>query len=188
MYVTTTTVIANYVKAKTIQKEEFIMSAVSHLELKLQRYALGVLRIVLGIIFVAHGAQKLFQFGLSGTAGFMAQAGIPFATASAILVISAELLGGLALVAGLTTRLAGVPLAATMVVAMLVVHLPGGFFLPQGFEYTLALLAGLAALIVGGGGAWALDNIVWSSGDPAVAALAARRSEATDREALRSAA
>ncbi|HZD04747.1 MAG TPA: DoxX family protein [Longimicrobiales bacterium] len=153
---------------------------------RLQRYGIGILRVVLGIIFAAHGAQKLFQFGLSGTAGAFGQMGIPLPTLSAAVVMAAELFGGLALVFGLFTRLAAVPLAVTMLVAMLAVHRPGGFFLPEGVEYTLALLSANVALVLTGPGAWALDNVLRGSGS-ATLGRASERAEA-ERGGLRPAA
>lgn len=141
---------------------------------RLQRYGIGILRIVLGTIFMAHGLQKLLEFGLSGTAGAFGQMGIPLPTLSAAVVMTAELLGGLALVLGLFTRLAAVPLAVTMLVAMLAVHRPGGFFLPEGIEYTLTLLGANLSLMLAGPGAWALDNVLRGTGVPVVGATSGR--------------
>ena len=118
-----------------------------------------VLRIATGIIFVAHGAMKLFTFTLAGTAAFFAQAGIPFAAAAAPLVITVELAGGLLLLAGLFTRWVSLPLAATMVVAIATVHLKAGFFLPDGYEFALLVLAATTTLALQGAGAFALDNL-----------------------------
>lgn len=129
---------------------------------KKQELALGILRIVVGIIFLAHGYQKIFIWGLSGVAGTFAQIGIPFPMVSAYLAASAEFFGGLALLMGLGTRLAAIPVGFTMVVALFQVHLAGGFFLPKGVEYVLMLLAANVALVLGGGGAFALDNMVWT--------------------------
>ena len=130
-------------------------------------YGLTLLRIVVGIVFVMHGGQKLFVYGLEGTAGFMSQTGLPFPMLSAIAAITAEFVGGLFLVAGAFTRWVTPPLAFTMVVAAVTVHLKG-FFLPAGFEYTLVLFAASVALGLAGPGAFAVDNI-----------LARRRSEKT---------
>jgi len=118
-----------------------------------------VLRLAVGVVFAAHGWQKLFSFGLAGTAGFMEQAGIPFPYPSAVAATFAELLGGLALIAGFHTRLAALPLAFTMVVAAVSVHLKNGFFLPKGFEYTFTLLGACVALVFLGSGAASLDGI-----------------------------
>ncbi|MBI4472237.1 MAG: DoxX family protein [Acidobacteria bacterium] len=125
----------------------------------MEKWGITILRVVVGLIFVAHGAQKLFQFGITGTAGAMEQIGLPLPLLSAILATAAEFLGGIALVTGLYTRLAAIPLAFTMLVAALTVHLKGGFFLPAGIEYTLVLLAANIALVLTGPGALALDNL-----------------------------
>lgn len=121
-------------------------------------YGLAALRVVVGGVFAAHGAQKLFSFGIPGVAGFLAQAGIPFPTLSAAAVTITELLGGLALMVGLFTRWSAVPLAFAMLVAVAAVHLKGGFFLPDGVEYALTLLAASVTLALAGGGALSLDR------------------------------
>jgi len=132
---------------------------------------IALLRIVVGGIFVAHGAQKLFVFGIPGLAGFLGQAGVPFPLPSAVAVTAAEFLGGLALVAGLFTRWAALPIAFSMLVAALTVHLKAGFFLPNGAEYVLTLLAASVALSLTGSGAFSVDRVL------------ARRSRASEAEA-----
>jgi putative oxidoreductase len=117
-----------------------------------------LLRVVVGIIFVAHGAQKLFQMTPAGLAGFFGQIGIPFPEFNAYFIIAAELLGGAALIAGLGTRILGALFAAIMVVAIATVHGSQGFFLPNGYEYNVVLLVASVSLVLQGAGAWALDN------------------------------
>ncbi len=129
------------------------------MKLNKQEIGLGLLRIAVGIIFLAHGYQKLFFWGIAGVTGTFAQMGIPFPAVSAYLAAFAEFFGGLALLLGLWTRLAAVPVAFTMLVAMLQVHLKGGFFLPSGIEYTLVLLVSNIAFMVAGGGAFAVENL-----------------------------
>ncbi len=126
---------------------------------KSQGWGLALLRIVVGFVFVMHGGQKLFVYGIDGVAGAFLKYGLPLPMVSAVLATAAEFLGGLALLAGFRTRLAAVPVAATMVVAILSVHLGAGFFLP-GFEYPLTLLAALLTLILAGPGTASVDALL----------------------------
>lgn len=121
-------------------------------------WGIAAIRIIVGIVFLVHGSQKLFVFGIGGMAGFFAQGGFPLPMISAILVTFSEFLGGLALILGLFTRWAASPLAITMAVAVFGVHLKGGFFLPHGYEFALTLLVANIGLILTGSGAFALDN------------------------------
>jgi putative oxidoreductase len=114
--------------------------------------------VVLGVIFLVHGGQKVFAFGIPGTAAFLGQLGIPLPTIAAVVLMAVEVLGGLALVVGLGTRVAATLLAVDMLVALLRVHLPHGFFVPDGIEFVLTLLAGLVALAGLGPGPWSIDR------------------------------
>ena len=117
----------------------------------LARWGMLPLRIVVGLVFLMHGGQKLFVFGLSGTAGAMTQMGIPLPGLAAVVVTFVELLGGLAILTGLFTRWAGVLLAIDMAVALLKVRLGAGFI--GGYELELTLLgAALTFAAVGAGG------------------------------------
>jgi putative oxidoreductase len=121
-------------------------------------WGLLVLRAVVGVVFVVHGGQKLFAFGLAGTAGFLGSLGIPLPTVAAVGLIAVELLGGLALLLGAGTRAAAALLAADMLVAMLTVHLRGGFFVPEGVEFVLTLFGACLALVGLGAGPWSVDG------------------------------
>src|SRR5690554_3745002 len=123
------------------------------------------LRIPAGIIFIAHGAQKLFGsfggYGLEGTGQWMASIGLEPGYLMALAAGSAEFFGGIALLVGLLTRPAAVVLAFTMLVAIVAVHLPHGLFLSNnGYEFGLALLAMSVALVFSGGGAFSADRFV----------------------------
>jgi putative oxidoreductase len=119
-----------------------------------------ILRVVVGLVFLMHGYQKLFVWGIGGVTQSFSGMGIPAPAVGAVLATTAEALGGLLLLLGLFTRWAAIPIAFTMVVAILTAHLHGGFFAPKGFEYPLTLLGASAALVFLGSGKLALDNLL----------------------------
>lgn len=124
-------------------------------------YAPLVLRVVTGIIFAFHGWQKL-QGGLPGVTGLVASLGFPMPEVFAVLLIAAELGGGILLILGLLTRWAAKFTAIVSVVALVLVHLPNGFSMATGgYEYILLLLAASVSLILTGPGKWSLDRVVW---------------------------
>ena len=136
-------------------------------------WGLTVLRVIVGVVFFVHGFQKLFAMGIGGVAGFLGQVGVPAPGLFAVVVTLVELLGGLALVLGLFTRVAAISLSVDMLVATLTVHLSAGFFVSDGgYEFTLVLLAASAALAIAGPGEAALDRALASRTDnPALARL-----------------
>lgn len=128
-------------------------------------WAVLPLRAVIGLVFLVHGGQKLFVFGLGGTAGFLATLGVPLPALAAGVVTAVELLGGLAVLLGVGTRLAAALLAVDMLVALLTVHLRGGFFVPDGIEFPLALLAASVTLVGLGPGPLAVET-AWRRENP----------------------
>jgi len=129
------------------------------------------LRIPIGIIFVAHGAQKLFGafggYGLEGTGQFMASLGLTPGYLMALLAGSAEFFGGLALLVGVLVRPAAAALAVAMFVAIFSVHIDKGLFVDKnGYEYALALLAASVALLISGAGRLSLDSAIAPRGAP----------------------
>jgi putative oxidoreductase len=125
-------------------------------------YAPVVLRIVAGVIFLMHGAQKLFGAfggsGIEGTAQYFEQTGIAPGIFWAWIAGLVEFFGGLALLLGVLTRYAALLLAVQMLVAIFAVHLPHGFFLPRGFEYALAMFAICVTLLLSSAGELAIDT------------------------------
>lgn len=122
-----------------------------------------ILRVPVGIILMAHGAQKLFGWfgghGLAGTGQWMASIGLEPGYVMALLAGSAEFFGGLALLLGLLVRPAALVTAFTMFVAAVSVHLGNGLFVSDGgYEYALVLMAVSLSLMFSGAGAISVDE------------------------------
>jgi putative oxidoreductase len=139
-------------------------------------HAITLVRLVTGIIFFAHGAQKMLGwfggYGYSATIGmFTAHMHIP--EPLAILAVMAEFLGGIGLIVGLLTRVAAFGIAVNMCVAIALVHSANGLFMNwqgsqrgEGIEYHLLVLAISVLLMTRGAGAWSFDRLLdtWLSG------------------------
>ena len=132
--------------------------------------ATAILRMVLGVVFFAHGAQKMLGwfggFGFSGTMGFFTGT-MHIPAALAFLAIAAEFFGGMGLILGFLTRIAAFGIAVNMVVAIRVVHGAFGLFMNwtgmqkgEGFEYHLLVLAITTFLMIRGAGAFSIDRAI----------------------------
>lgn len=137
-------------------------------------YVLTMMRLILGAVFFAHGAQKMLGwfggYGFFGTMGSFEKMGMP--AALAFLIIFTEFFGSLGLIFGLLSRLAGVGITALMLGAIAMVHLKFGFFMNwfgnqpgEGFEYHLLAIALALAIAVRGAGALSIDRAI--AGDTA---------------------
>lgn len=137
------------------------------------RWAPVPVRLIVGYGFMEHGFAKLGR-GPYAFATILQAIGVPFPHLMSWVTILVEVLGGLAILVGAFVALASVPMAAVLLVAIFTVHLPNGFtsikllavttagahFGQPGYECDLLYLAGLAALVLGGAGPWALDNLL----------------------------
>lgn len=128
-------------------------------------YGLTILRIVVGIIFAAHGSQKLFGafggYGIAGTAQWMESIGLAPGHLMAILAGGTEFFGGLALIIGLLARPAALGLTFVSLVAIFSVHISNGLFMANnGYEFALALLGGSLAVLIEGAGKLSVDRAI----------------------------
>ena len=128
-----------------------------------------VVRLALGIVFFAHGSQKVFGwFGGRGLAATiqMFQQYLKLPPAATVVAACIECFGGLALILGLLARPAALGVIVVMLVAIAKVHWKNGFFLAtqpgqgNGWEYNFALLAMALAVLVGGAGLLSVDYLL----------------------------
>jgi len=137
-----------------------------------------ILRLLLGVIFFAHGAQKMLGwfggYGFTGTMGFFTNV-LHIPALFAFLAIAAEFLGGLGLILGFLTRIAALGIFSNMIVAIAMVHHQFGFFMNwtgaqkgEGYEYHLLVTAVTVFLMIRGAGAYSVDRLVSSPEKSAV--------------------
>lgn len=139
----------------------------------LRRYeedVLAFLRICVGVFFVFHGSQKVFGFGIQGVAeNVVAPLGFPMPTLFALLLVVAELVGGIGLILGLATRLWGLMIAIAMFVAAVLHHMPRDGFLwwetemlsSTKTEYAFLLMVVGLLFLVRGGGTYSIDGKIF---------------------------
>lgn len=125
-----------------------------------------IIRVVIGVIFMGHGAQKLFGwfggYGIKGTGSWFESIGIKPGTAMALLAGLTELIGGILFTMGLLTPLAGIMIAGTMVMAIAKVHAPNGLWSTEnGYEYNLTVIAVVIGVALIGPGQYALDAFLF---------------------------
>jgi putative oxidoreductase len=157
-----------------------------------QEIAPLILRTLLAVVMFPHGAQKALGwfggFGFDGTMKFFTET-MHIPAPLALLAITAEFLGPIALIFGLLSRVAAFGIGTTIVVAALTVALPNGFFMNwfgnqkgEGFEYHILMAAIALAVMIQGGGKWALDSLIYrkfvGGGETSAVATDARKQPA----------
>jgi putative oxidoreductase len=125
-----------------------------------------IIRLVIGVLFIGHGAQKLFGwfggYGLKGTGGWFDSIGMKPGVTMALLAGLTELFGGILFALGLLTPLAGIMIAGTMLMAIIKVHAPNGLWsTANGYEYNLTLLVVAIGIALIGPGQYALDAFLF---------------------------
>ena len=124
-----------------------------------------LIRLIVGVVFIFHGSQKLFGAfggpGIEGFGGALGSMGFPMPTLGAWLVACVEFFGGVALILGLGTRVAGLLLTIVMLTAVVVVHRAAFSVGQGGMEFALTLGIVSLALVLMGPGRLSLDRLVW---------------------------
>lgn len=132
-----------------------------------------ILRIVAGFIFAAHGWQKFNEFTIEGTQAAFAQMGVPAANLAAPAVATLELVGGIALILGVLTRVFAALLAVDMLGALFLVHASAGIFVAAGgYELVLILAAAALAVALVGAGRVSVDKALFGRSGSRLSVLA----------------
>lgn len=134
---------------------------------RLRETGIALVRIILGVVFFAHGYLKFFRMGIDGTVGFFTSLGIPAPELAAWGVTLLEMVGGIALILGIFTPVLGVLFAIEMAGVLLTAKRGQGFFAPKGYEFELTLLVASVALALTGPGAFSLRNVFRRGGTTA---------------------
>lgn len=125
-----------------------------------------LIRLVIGLSFMAHGAQKLFGWfgghGLKGTGGWFDSIGMKPGVRMALIAGLSELVGGALFAVGFLTPLAALMIGGTMLIAIIKVHGPNGYWSTQnGYEYNLTLLVVAISIAIIGPGYYAIDALIF---------------------------
>jgi putative oxidoreductase len=132
-----------------------------------------LLRIVAGFLFAAHGWQKFNEFTIAGTQAAFAQMGVPAANVAAPVIATLELVGGVALILGVLTRVFAALLAVNMLGALFLVHAPAGIYAETGgYELVLILAAAALAVALVGAGKVSVDKVLFGRGGSRLSVLA----------------
>ncbi len=132
-----------------------------------------ILRIVAGFLFAAHGWQKFNEFTIAGTQAAFAQMGVPAANLAAPVIATLELVGGVALILGVLTRVFAALLAVNMLGALFLVHAPAGIYAATGgYELVLILAAAALALTLVGAGKVSVDKVLFGRSGSKLSVLA----------------
>lgn len=124
--------------------------------------AMTILRVVLGVVFVAHGWQKFNQFTIAGTQASFAKMNVPLPELTAPLVATLELVGGIALILGVLTRIFAALFVLHMLGALVLVHARNGIFVSEGgFELVLVLSAAALVVALVGPGRYSVDHTLF---------------------------
>jgi putative oxidoreductase len=134
--------------------------------MKMINVGLLLIRLVIGVLFIGHGAQKLFGwfggYGIKGTGGWFESIGIKPGVTMAVMAGLTELIGGILFALGLLTPLAGILIAGTMVMAIIKVHAANGLWATQnGYEFNLTLLVVAIGVALIGPGQFAIDYFLF---------------------------
>lgn len=133
--------------------------ATAHRSSTVRDLGLLIARVVIGVVFVAHGWQKIDQFTIAGVTENFRGLGVPLPELAAPFIAYLELIGGILLIVGLLTPIVGVLLTVDMIVAAILVHVSNGLFVDQGgWELVGALGAGALALAAAGAGRLSVDH------------------------------
>jgi putative oxidoreductase len=123
--------------------------------------ALLLARVVLGVVLIAHGWQKVFEYGFSGVTASFAKLGVPAPPVSAAYASVVELVGGVLLLAGVLTTVVGVLVVLDMLGAFLFVHAGHGIFVEsQGWELVAVIAVGALLLVGAGAGRFSVDHVI----------------------------